>query len=178
MFESVDAKATKSIDAFEKFVAPALTVAFGAKAIYSTERHENQLEKILDRLAGIDGVLVDEHGWTLSFSSRVQFGRNYGAFTIRRSRPNGTPTEFDKLKNPLSMKPAFHIHSFIDANAKNAIVAIVKTPDLLRYICRNPNQWRSTTNGETFFFVPFAQLDGVQVFAVDDAEHVTKIKEQ
>lgn len=177
MYEEIDACAMQSANTFDRFVAPALQAAFGAKVIHSTERHENELAKVLD-YSGIDGVLVDKHGWTLSFSSRVQFGRNYGAFTIRRSRPNGTPTEFDKLKNPLSMKPTFNVHSFIDANAKNAVVGIVKTPDLLRYICRNPNQWRSTTNGETFFFVPFAQLDDVQVFAVDDAEHVTKIKEQ
>ena len=171
MYEEVDVCATKSTNTFDRFVAPALQAAFGARVVYSTERHENELAKVLD-YSGIDAVLVDKHGWTLSFANRIQFGRDYGAFTIRRSRPNGTPTEFDKLKNPLSMKPACHVHSFIAE--KSAVVAITPTIELIKYIDKNPHQWRSTANGETFYFVPFTQLDGVQIFKVDDAGHVAK----
>lgn len=175
MYEEVDAGVAKSANTFDRFVAPALKVAFGAKVIHSTERHENELAKVLD-YSGIDGVLVDKHGWTLSFSSRVQFGKNYESFSIRRSRPNGTPTEFDKLKNQLSMKPACHVHSFIADDEKTAVVAITPTIELIKYIDKNPHQWRSTANGETFYFAPFTQLDGVQIFKVDNAGHVIKIQ--
>lgn len=171
MYEEVDVCATKSTNTFDRFVAPALQAAFGAKVIHSTERHENELATILD-YSGIDGVLVDEHGWTLSFSSRVQFGKNYESFSIRRSRPNGTPTEWQKLRNPLSMKSSFHIHSFIDANAKSAIVGIVQTADLIRYIRQNPHQWRTAPSGETFFVVPFDDVSA-KVYCVV-AGHVTK----
>ena len=157
--------ANKSLAAFANFVKPALQIAFGAKKILPTERHENELETELDRNAGIDGVVVTSDGSPFAYASRVQFGKNYESFSIRRSRPNGTPTEWQKLKNPLSMKPAFHIHSFVADNEKSAIVGIVQTADLIRYIRQNPHQWRTAPSGETFFVVPFDDV-GAKVYCV------------
>lgn len=147
--------AEKSLRGFKEFSVPAIKIALRAKAIVPTERHENELETTLDRYAGIDGLIVTVDDWTFGYASRVQFGKNYGAFSIRRSRPSGTPTEYDKLTNPLQMKPTYHVQTFIDDENHSAIVAIVPTIELIKYISKHQDQWRTTRDGETFYFVPF-----------------------
>ena len=165
--------AEKSLRGFEKFTTPAMKFAFGAKAIVPTERHETELETLLDRHAGIDGFIVTVDGWTFSYASRVQFGKNYGAFTIRRSRPSGATTEYDKLKNPLQMKPSVHVQTFIDNDS--AIVAIVPTIELLKFISEHQDQWRKTRDGETFYFVPFNDV-AAKIYLVDSGGQVTDVK--
>ena len=158
--------ADKSIRGFEKFVKPVLQARFGAKKILPTERHENELETEIDRNAGIDGVIVDSDGWTFGYSSRVQFGTNYVSFSIRRSRPSGAKTEFDKLNNPQQIKPSYHVQTFVKDDEKSAAVAIVETTDLLRYIYKHPDQWRPNKDGETFFYIPWRELENARLYSV------------
>lgn len=172
-FSSADAQ--KSIRGFEKFTAPTLRHALEAELVKSFERHENQREKDLD-FACIDGVIVTVDGWTIPFASRVQF-KNYSAFSIRRTRPSGEPTEYFKLCEARRLQkpmPRFHVHSYIDENAKSAVVGIVETVDLLRYISNHKNQWRITSDGETFFYIPFAEID-CRIYHVDAKGHVVEI---
>ena len=158
--------AAKSLRGFEKFTAPVLKAAFGTNKIYSTERHDNELAKVLDRNAGIDGFVVDRNGAIFAFASRVQVGRNFQTFSIRRSRPSGKLTEFNKLANALQLKPSYHVQTFVDADEQAATVALAETPDVIEQIYRNPNQWRTTSDNETFFFIPWRNLDNVQIFRI------------
>ena len=158
--------ADKSIRGFEKFVKPVLKARFGTSKIFSTERHDSELETEIDRNAGIDGVIVDADGWTFGYSSRVQFGTNYASFSIRRSRPSGKPTEWDKLNNPLQTKPSYHIHCFVDENEQAATVAIIETAELVKYVHEHLDQWRVTSDGEeTFYYAPFAEV-AAQIYRV------------
>ena len=171
------ADAEKSLRGFEKFTAPAIKFAFGAKTIVPTERHETELEILLDR-QGIDGLIVTVDGWTFSYASRVQFGKNYGAFTIRRSRPSGVATEYDKLKNPLQMKPTYHVQTFIDNDSaanSAATVAVVPTLELMKYVNEHQDQWRKTRDGETFYFVPFNDV-AAKIYRIDSDGHVFEKK--
>ena len=162
---------TRSRRAFEKFVAPVLREALNAATILPTEPtadgYENDLAAELDRRAGIDGMFVDTNGWLLSYASRVQFGQNYGTFTIRRSRPTGSATEFEKLVHARQVQapmPTFHIQCYADG--QGATVAIVETLELLRYVYKHRDQWRRADGGETFYVAPFADV-AAQVYRVD-----------
>ena len=166
--------AARSIRAFQKFVAPALR-RFGARKILPTEYHQDGLARTLDLIAGVDGLIVDRDNLVFGYASRVQFdGKNYESFTIRRSRPNGTKTEFEKLTNPMTIKPAYHVQTFVDENESRAVVAIAETWRLIKYTLEHPNQWRTANGGETFYFVPWSKLDGVRVFVVEDERVVEK----
>lgn len=170
------ADAEKSIRAFEKFTAPTLRHALNAVTVKSFERHENQREKDLD-FACIDGIIVDADGWTIPFASRVQF-KNYSAFSIRRTRPSGKPTEFFKLCEAWRLQkpmPRYHVHTFVDEDEQSAIVGIAETVDLLMYINKHKNQWRKTSDGETFYYVPFDEV-AAQVYRVFANGHVEKKK--
>lgn len=158
--------ADKSIRGFEKFVKPVLKTRFGTGKIFSTERHDSELATLLDQNAGIDGVIVDSDGWTYSFSSRVQFGKNFAAFSIRRTRKSGAITEWDKLNNPLQTKPSYHIHCFVDENEQAATVAIIETAELVKYVHEHLDQWRVTSDGEeTFYYAPFDEV-AAQIYRV------------
>ena len=169
--------AAKSLRGFEKFTAPALKAAFDAKKIYSTEQHDNALETVLDTMSAVDGLFIGGDGWTYAFASRLQFAVNYKTFTIRRTRPSGMKTEFEKLSAspPLAMKPAFHVQAYITEDETRAVVAIVETWRLIKYVGEHQEQWRATDDGESFYFAPWRELDGVRVFVVEDG-HVTEKK--
>ena len=164
----------RSCRAFDKFTAPVLREALNARTILPTEPtidgvYSNNLAAELDRRAGIDGMFVDTDGWLLSYASRVQFGQNYGTFTIRRSRPTGSATEFEKLLHARQMQapmPTYHVQTFVDSDEQGATVAVVETLSLLRYVFKHRDQWRRTDSGETFYFASFADV-AAQIYRVD-----------
>lgn len=149
--------AERSCCAFDKYVTPVLRYALNAAKILPTERHNSELAAILDRDAGIDGIIINADDWTFGYSSRIQFGTNYESFSIRRSRPSGAKTEYDKLLNPLQTKPSYHVQTFV-LKDEQAVIGVVETVELVRYISEHLNQWRKTSDGETFYYVPFDEV--------------------
>lgn len=169
--------AEKSLSGFEKFTAPALKFALNAKIILPTERHDSDLATALDQCAGIDGIIVNAAHWAFSYSSRVQFGKNFETFTIRRSRPSGATTEADKLFHAWRIQapmPTYHVQTFISENEQSAVVAVAPTVDLLKFVGKHSDQWRATRDGETFYFIPFNDLENVKIYHVDATGHVEK----
>lgn len=162
--------AAKSLWAFDNVVAPALKKIFGAKRIFSTENHDSGLEKFLDQETGIDALIVSDDGTTYPAACRIQFGKCYESFTLRRSRPSGAPTEYDKLnraKKVGGLMPTYHVQAFIDGANDKAKVAIAETVDLLKYIDGHASEWRKTSDGETFFVIPWYKMDKVKTGYVD-----------
>ena len=162
----------RSRRAFERFVAPVLRQALNAKTILPTEPtasgYDSDLAAALDMRAGIDGFIDDGENQLYAYASRIQFGQNYATFTIRRSRPTGARTEFNKLvhaRQVQAMMPTFHVQTFVDADGQNATVAIVETLELLRYVYKHRDQWRKTDGGETFYVAPFDDV-AAQVYRV------------
>lgn len=173
-FNSIDAQ--KSCAAFEKFTAPVIRHALNAKFIQSTERRENNLAKILD-FAGVDGIIVGDDDFINFYASRIQFGVNYSAFSIRRTRPSGEPTEFAKLCKAWRLQkpmPRYHVHTYINKDEQSAIVACAETVEILKYIDKHRDQWRTAPTGETFYFIYFADVD-CKIFSVDATGNVKKI---
>ena len=169
------ADAEKSIRGFEKFTAPTLCHALDAVIVKSMERHSTELEKDLD-FKCIDGVIVTADGWTIPFASRVQF-KNYSAFSIRRTRPSGEPTEFAKLCKAWRLQkpmPRYHVHTYINKDEQSAIVACAETVEILKYIDKHRDQWRTAPTGENFYYIPFADID-CKIFSVDATGNVKKI---
>lgn len=168
--------AARSIRAFQKFVAPAL-MRFGARKILPTEYHQDGLARTLDLIAGVDGLIVDRDNLVFGYASRVQFGsKNYKSFTIRRSRPSGEPTELDKLiaNAGMAIQPYYHIQAFVDETEQRAVVGIGETWQTVEFIGRHPEKWRTTSTGETFYIVPWSEVDDVRVFVVEDGRVVEK----
>lgn len=164
------ADAERSIRGFERFAAPALRRDLNAVIIKSAERHKSKREKDLDFKCSVDGVIVDVDGWQYFYASRVQFGKNYGTFSIRRTRPSGEPTEYCKLSKARRIQkpmPRYHVQTFVARDEQSAIVGIAETVDLLMYIDKHQNQWRTAPSGETFFYVPFNAID-CNVYRVAD----------
>ena len=174
MFNQNDAD--KSLRGFEQFTEPALCHALNARFVKTFERHETDSEKDSD-FAGIDGVIVDKDGWQYFYASRVQ-PKNYSAFSIRRTRPSGSPTEYFKLCEARRLQkpmPSYHVQTFIAADKQSAVVGIAETVDLLSYIDKHQNQWRTAPTGETFYYIPFSSI-AAQIYLVDNAGHVEKKK--
>lgn len=174
--------AEKSLAAFNKFTVPAMRFALKAKTILPTEprdgEYDSELAAALDMHAGIDGFIVDGENQLYAYASRIQFGQNYGTFTLRRSRPSCARTEFDKLVHARQVQapmPTFHIQTYVDADGRNATVAIVETLELLRYVYKHRDQWRKTDGGETFYVAPFADV-AAQVYRVDADGQVVEVK--
>lgn len=177
MFTYADAK--RSLRAFDKFTRPALMTSPKVRTILTTELQNNALATALDTKAGVDGLIVTDDGQIFNFASRVQFGKNHATFSIRRSRPTGTPTEFNKLlraqKNGAAM-PFVHIQTFVAEDEQSAVVAIAPTRNLISYIANHADQWRKNFSGETFYFAPWQELNGVRIFHVDNSGNAVAIE--
>ena len=159
----------KSLRGFEQFIAPTLKKALGASAIYSTERHNSDLETRLDYDFGIDALIIID-GTIYPVASRVQSGTNYETFSLRRSRPSGTTTEISKLTQAQRIQapmPTYHVQGFVDKDGQAATVAVIETIELLKYIDKHPDQWRTAPTGETFYYCKWRELDGVKIYRVD-----------
>ena len=169
--------AAKSLRLFQKFSVHTMKKCFVGAQVVPIEGREDDATKLLDRLAGIDGLVVNGDGTIDFYSSRVQVGRNYESFSLRRSRANGTITEFKKLQHARltgGAMPQFMIQAFVDSDEKSATVAIAPMLDILDYAEHNP-EIRTTTTGETFFVIPWAAIDSAKIYRVNASGLVEEI---
>lgn len=61
--------------------------------------------------------------------------------------------------------PTYHVQAFIEND--KAKVAIAETVDLLKYIDGHASEWRKTSDGESFFVIPWHKMDKVKTGYVD-----------
>lgn len=169
-----------SLRLFEKFSVHAMKKYFGGAQIVPIEGREDDAPKLLDRLAGIDGLIVNVNGTIDFYSSRVQIGKNYESFSLRRSRATGTKTEFVKLKQARrtgGAMPSITVQTFVDSDEKSATVGIAPTLDVLDYAEHNPDEFLGTANA-TFFVVPWRELAHVKIYRVDASGYVEEITDE
>lgn len=169
--------AARSLRLFQKFSVHAMTKCFVGSQVVPIEGREDDATKLLDRLAGLDGLIVNGNGTIDFYSSRVQVGKNYETFSLRRSRANGMKTEFAKLQQARrtgGAMPQFMIQAFVDSDEKSATVAIAPMIDVLDFAEHNP-EIRATPTGETFFVVPWFALARVKIYRVDASGYVEKL---
>lgn len=171
-----------SLRLFEKFSVHAMKKFFGGVAqIVPIEGREDAATKLLDRFAAIDGLVVNGDGTIDFYANRVQIGKNYESFSLRRSRLSGKATEFEKLQQARrtgGAMPTFHVQCFVDSDEQSATVGIAPTIDVLDYAEHNPDEFLGTANA-TFFVVPWRELARVKVYRVGEfgnVEEITAIK--
>lgn len=169
--------AEKSLDGFSQFVVPAMFKHFKAQMVTSVEDRTAAFEKWLDCHSTIDGLMLTDVGFE-TFGSKVQRGTNYAAFSIRRSRPSGRPVEYQKLKAWLDGDESTYgaeylVHTFVAADEKSAVVAIAETQRVMDKVTED--KVRSTKDGETFYYVPWREVEGVRVYRVGDRRQVEDV---
>lgn len=173
--------AAKSLRLFEKFSVHAMKKHFGNVQIVPIEGREDDLAKLLDRLAGIDGLIVNPNGEMDFYSSRVQVGKNYETFTLRRSRLSGVKTEFAKLQQASrtgGAMPQFTIQTFVDSDEQSATVAIAPMIDVVQYAERHNPEIRATATGETFFVIPWTAIESAKIYRVNADGRITLLEKE
>lgn len=170
--------ANASLRLFQKFSVHAMKKCFVGATIVPIEGREDELSLLLDRLAGIDGLIVKDDGEMDFYGSRVQVGKNYESFTLRRSRLSGVKTEFAKLQRAsrtCGAMPQYMIQAFVDSDEKAATVAVAPMIDLVQYVEQNNPEIRKTATGESFFVIPWRELKRVKIYRVDDKGNVRDV---
>lgn len=86
----------------------------------------------LDMLAGIDLWHYDEHG-IYGIASRIQFGKCYGTFTIRKEVESGAKTEYEKRKYAIQyglLYPKLTFQGYVEGDVIQGF-AIARTKDII-----------------------------------------------
>ena len=127
--------------------------------ITSTEG-EDKVGQLLDTRAGIDAILDHPKYGLLGIGIRIQYGRDYRTFTIRKQRESQAKTEYAKhadamLEDAITTK--FNIHAYVDEKTGMILsAAIALTRDIYDCIDQNLCEVRVTGNdqiGQATFYV-------------------------
>lgn len=154
---------------YNHVLAPYMQSMFSSPCkIYITEDSEDETLKRLDQLAGID-AFQEVEGQMRGVALRIQYGNNWGTFTIRYARASGQTTEFYKRIKALQgndgyLSPYFTSQIYIDKESMQILGgAICKTVNLYDYVLQNleylrERQCRVCPEGNKFLWVRFAQI--------------------
>lgn len=123
---------------------------------------QGELEKMLDIYAGIDYLALSENGLR-GISSRIQTGKNWHTFTIRKEKSTGNKTEYEKRVKGISsgyIYPYYTLQAYLDTATID--YAICRTEDLYRFIKDNPTKvgQNKTTNAQ-FLIVDWRYLNPI-----------------
>lgn len=113
---------------------------------------EQSIGFAMDVQAGIDYLSVNDYGMR-GLAVRVQWGVPYNTFTIRKSRPSGVKTEYEKRTYQIEngyIYPEFTIQCYFDNKEKNNLIsmAVVRTVDLYQALKTSDNIETLQSNNE------------------------------
>ena len=98
---------------------------------------DNKICTLLDLDCGID-YLLHRESFVFGLASRVQYGKNWRTFTIRKMRESATKTEYEKRKSAIAVEgiiPKYDMQLYVDSNNEEILgLAIAKTKDLIEFI--------------------------------------------
>ncbi len=124
----------------EEKVKPVIEELLPFWHMMKVEGRENEVCQLLDMSCGIDYLLHSEQSsLVLGVASRVQYGKNYRTFTVRKDRASGVLTEHQKRTQAISqggLYPMYSVQSYIDDDGELAGLGIVRTADLSEFISR------------------------------------------
>lgn len=139
----------KSTHAFQNFVEPLLKEKLPSLTdIFSCENELTPAEQALDYHSCIDYLLLFKGGRMYGLANRILFRAELNhKFTLRKSRSNGTPTEYQKLKAAMNngIFPKVICVSCVVDNALKSC-AIVRTADLMKFIAETNPPTRTNTD--------------------------------
>lgn len=167
---------------FSRVVWPAIAHACGGGEIEPVESVTAQgIAKSLDVLSGIDAWQIIGSVGIRGIASRVQWGtKDWGTFTVRYSRPNGTKTEWHKIQEVANLTERGFIRCHLVVQAYlygkrgercDLIAAhIIQAPDLYR-LCQN------NLEGEAWYKKQVEGGEEMAVFKVDKLRaHGARVK--
>lgn len=143
--------------------------------LLSLELDRGNVSQQMDMRAGIDYILIDKTtGKLYTIASRVNFySGTIGHLTIRYSRKNGTPTEFEKRIDSVINGDSLYPNRIIQFDSASDLQPIscivVETASLYRYLFRHrlliEQLFMKTCNeGNKYLSIPFkavSVMDGV-----------------
>lgn len=149
----------RSKTAFENIVWPACRDHLNGGTLMQMEgRPDQELAMQLDMKAGIDGWQLHEDGMR-GIASRVQVGRAWDTFTIRKARDSGAKTEFEKRASAVTtgdwLYPTITIQAYLETWSGPALsIGISRTEEIIAFIHAGQAKTRRTSNAE-FYVVPW-----------------------
>ena len=123
------------------------------------EGKDDTVSRILDTACGIDYLLCSPTAPNVyGVASRVQYGKNYRTFTVRKERESGAETEYSKRIKSIAhggLSPYYTMQAYVEDGEISGL-AIVKTNDLMEYIERgfaDQAKTREDKAGQAKFYV-------------------------
>lgn len=142
----------------------------GGGVLFDIENENSNLSKILDVNTGIDALHI-LNGRIRGMAIRVQWGENYGTFTVRYKRTSGAKTEYEKRIDAIKngwMYPFYTVQAYMDGK-KCVNFAIVKTSDMYAFIRDCPEQVIEEQNrydGNLFYHVSFKKIAAMKKYKI------------
>lgn len=122
---------------YVKQAAPIIGLLMSGWELIPVEGQANEVCRMLDMECGIDYLLYAKYsGQVYGLASRVQYGRNYRTFTVRKERESGAKTEYKKRvasQDYGGLSPQYTMQAYVKDGEINGL-ALVKTEDLLKFI--------------------------------------------
>ena len=138
---------------------PILSGLLSGWHLIPVEGKEDEVSRILDITCGIDYLLCSEDSSNVyGIASRVQYGKNYRTFTVRKERVSGAKTEYSKRSDALNsggLTPYYTMQVYIQDGNVNGL-GLVKTKDLMNFIERGlalENKTGEDKTGQAKFYV-------------------------
>jgi hypothetical protein len=141
---------------YARFIKPVLEMKLDGDLITVEGNTLDETAKMLDALAGIDLWYANREGM-YGIASRIQRGKAWRTFTVRKSRESGAKTEYEKRKWAMDrgyLYPRVTFQAYIgDADV---CMAIAMTEDIFACIDRGLCLTRKTGDhqkGQAYFYV-------------------------
>ena len=158
-------------------IIPHLEQYFGGKVI-STEsenkkikdEYTEKLTKLLDNHAATDALLLKDD-LLFGIAHRVD-KKNKQSITVRYKNSETTkPTEYQKITNPLTIKPAYHVTTAL-VDGKPKYIAIISTNRLLDAINDGIGELKTGKDGSEYFELYWHDLKpyGIKVIKLNYEE--------
>jgi hypothetical protein len=146
-----------SMDVISK-AEPIIKNLLNGGRIIRIEGSDEEICKFLDTKCGTDYFQYYQYyDLTVGVASRVQYGKNWRTFTVRKERESGNLTEFEKRKVAIEnggIYPFLTMQIYVVDGDINGI-GIAKTKDLIEYIesgYANVTHTRSDKIGQAGFY--------------------------
>ena len=158
---------SKTMRMADEYIKPILPRMIRGQLIPVEGKTDDELYEILDRLGGIDYFGIDKY-MPFGVASRIQPGRRWDTFTVRKSRDSGTATEFEKRCKALDGRgyvfPRITYQAYVsrETGGKLLSMAVCLTEQLIRFCIDGKAATRHTSQGQIggaeFFVCPWMDM--------------------
>ena len=165
MADTFEQSMAKTMSDFDSKVLPILRKNYPGMKYVEIEGHANdKVTRDFDVYAGIDVYRVRPDVYEMiGIASRIQRGKAWRTFTVRKSRNSGNITEYTKRKRAIqagSLYPVLTLQAYIDG--EKVIIGMVRTRDLIDYIDKYNPQVKRTGQGQwgqaEFYICPWDDI--------------------